>query len=157
MQAAYLFNYSGRPWKTQRWVCAILNEYYGTGPVDGYPGDEDQGQMGAWFVMSAMGLFQVDGGCSPRPFYEIGSPLFDRVVIHLDDQYYPGKTFVIEAVDNSVEHIYIQSAELDGRPLNQPWFYHSDLVDGGMLVLRMGPAPNESWGSSAENAPPSTF
>jgi len=157
MQAAYLFNYSGKPWETQRWVREIMDKYYGTGPIDGYPGDEDQGQMGAWFVMSAMGLFQVDGGCSPRPVYEIGSPWVDRVGIHLDDRYYPGKSVVIEAVEDSQDHLYIQSATLDGRPLNQPWFYHSDLVDGGKLVLRMGRAPNEQWGSSENNAPPSTF
>ncbi len=157
MQAAYLFNYSGKPWETQRWVRAILDKYYGTGPVDGYPGDEDQGQMGAWFVMSAMGLFQVDGGCSPRPFYEIGSPLFERVVIHLDDRYYSGKSFIIETIDNSKDNIYIQSATLDGRPLDRPWFYHSDLIDGGKLVLQMGRAPNEKWGSADKNAPPSTF
>ena len=135
---------------------AILDKYYSTGP-DGYPGDEDQGQMGAWFVMSAIGLFQVDGGCSPRPFYELGSPIFDRVVIHLDNRYYPGKSFVIETIDNSKDNFYIQSATLDGQPLDRPWFYHSDLVDGGRLVLQMGPAPNKKWGSAEDSAPPSTF
>jgi len=93
-----------------------MARYYGTGPVDGYPGDEDQGQMGAWYVMSAMGLFEMDGGCAVEPTYEIGSPIFDRVVIHLDQRYYKGKTFVIEARNNSPQNIYIQSAILDGRP-----------------------------------------
>jgi len=97
MQAAYLFNYGGKPWLTQKWVREIMNEYYGDDPEGGWLGDEDQGQMGAWFVMSAMGLFQMDGGASAKPFYEIGSPLFDKVTIHLNQQYYPGEKFVIQA------------------------------------------------------------
>lgn len=155
MQAAYLFNYSGKPWLTQKWARAIMDEYYGTGPEDGWPGDEDQGQMGAWFVMSAMGLFQMDGGASEEPFYELGSPLFDKVTIHLDETYYPGGTFVIEASDVSRENKYIQSAMLDGEPLNKPWFYHKQLIDGGTLKLQMGSEPNASWGSQPKAAPPS--
>jgi len=154
MQAAYLFNYSGKPWLTQKWARAIMERYYGTGPIDGYPGDEDQGQMGAWYVMSAMGLFQMDGGCAVKPIYELGSPIFDRVTIHLDPKYYPGKTFVIEARNNSPENVYIQSAELNGKPLVKPWFYHSELVGGGTLVLEMGPAPNTQWGTGPDAAPP---
>jgi putative alpha-1,2-mannosidase len=154
MQSAWLFNYSGKPWLAQKWVREILEHYYGAGPVDGYPGDEDQGQMGAWYVMSAMGLFQMDGGCAPRPIYEIGSPLFDRVVIHLDPRYYPGKKFVIETRNNSAENCYIQSATLDGKPLERPWFYQSELVDGGKLTLELGPEPNKDWGSREEDAPP---
>jgi len=64
MQAAYLFNFSGRPWLTQKWAREIMKHYYGLGPINGYPGDEDQGQMGAWYVVSAMGLFEMDGGCA---------------------------------------------------------------------------------------------
>jgi len=155
MQAAYLFNFSGAPYLTQKWARQIMARYYGTGPVDGYPGDEDQGQMGAWYVMSAMGLFEMDGGCAVEPTYEIGSPIFDRVVIHLDQRYYKGKTFVIEARNNSPQNIYIQSAILDGRPLEKPWFYHHQLVDGGTLVLEMGPQPNKNWGTAPDAAPPS--
>ncbi len=157
MQAAYLFNYSGMPWLTQKWAREIMARYYGTGPVDGYPGDEDQGQMGAWYVMSAMGIFQMDGGCAVKPIYEIGSPIFDRVVIKLDPKYYKGGQFVIEAKNNSKENMYIQSATLDGKPLNKPWFYHSELADGGKLVLQMGPEPNKKWGSAPEATPPSTW
>jgi putative alpha-1,2-mannosidase len=154
MQAAYLFNFSGAPWLTQRWARAITDGYYGTGPIDGYPGDEDQGQMGAWLVMSAMGLLEMDGGCAVRPIYEIGSPLFEKVTIQLDSRYYPAGTFVIEARDNSKENVYVQSATLDGRPLEKPWFYHAELVDGGTLVLQMGPEPNTQWGAAPEAAPP---
>jgi len=155
MQAAYLFNYAGRPWLTQKWVREILDHYYGTGPVDGYPGDEDQGQMGAWYVMSAIGLFEMRGGAAVRPVYEIGSPIFDRVVVHLDNRYYRGRQFVIEARNNSKENRYIQSAILDGAPLDRPWFYHAQLADGGALRLEMGPKPNRQWGSRPDAAPPS--
>ena len=155
MEAAYLFNYSGAPWLTQKWAREIMDHYYGTGPIDGYPGDEDQGQMGAWYVMSAMGLFQMDGGCAVHPIYELGSPLFDRIVIHLDPKYYKGGQFVIETRHNSKTNVYIQSAALNGRPLTKPWFPQSELVNGGKLVLDMGPEPNKSWGSAPEDAPPS--
>lgn len=149
MQAAYLFNYAGKPWLTQKWVREILDHYYGLGPVDGYPGDEDQGQMGAWFVMSAMGLFEMDGGASVEPFYELGSPLFQKITIHLDQDYYRGDTFTIEARGASQENKYIQSATLNGRPLNDFWFYHRDLVKGGKLVLEMGSAPNRKWAAGS--------
>ncbi len=155
MQSAYLFNHAGVPWLTQKWAREIMERYYGAGPIDGWPGDEDQGQMGAWFAMSAMGLFQMDGGCMVDPIYELGSPLFDRVVIHLDPRYYPGETFVIEAKNNSPENVYVQAAVLDGVALTKPWFRQSRLVDGGTLVLRMGPEPNPEWGAGLENAPPS--
>ncbi|RYG04658.1 MAG: glycoside hydrolase family 92 protein [Chitinophagaceae bacterium] len=155
MQAAWLFNYSGKPWLTQHWTREIMNKYYGSDPYNGWPGDEDEGQMGAWFVMSSMGLFETDGGASEKPFYEIGSPLFDNVTIHLDEKFYQGKTFTIEAINVSDENRYIQSATLDGKPLNKPWFYHSELVDGGSLILQMGPRPNENWGSKPGDAPPS--
>ncbi|MET0299482.1 MAG: glycoside hydrolase domain-containing protein, partial [Flavitalea sp.] len=150
-----LFNYSGKPWLTQHWSREIMNKYYGSDPYNGWPGDEDEGQMGSWFVMSSMGLFETDGGASEKPFYEIGSPLFEKVTIHLDEKYYPGKIFTIEAINVSDQNRYIQSATLDGKPLNKPWFYHSELVDGGSLILQMGPRPNENWGSKPGDAPPS--
>lgn len=155
MQAAWLFNYSGKPWLTQKWTREIMSRYYGTTPLHGWLGDEDEGQMGAWYVMAAMGLFETDGGTSVKPVYEIGSPLFKKITIRLDEKYYSGKTFTIEARNTSDSNRYIQSATLDGRPLNKPWFYHSELVDGGSLVLQMGPRPNEQWGSSPQDAPPS--
>ena len=155
MQAAYLFNHSGKPWLTQQWVREIMDLYYGSGPEDGWLGDEDQGQMGAWFVMSAMGLFQMDGGASTDPVYEIGSPLFEKVTLHLDPDYYPGGTFTIRAPGASGENRYIQSARLNGETLDKPWFYHRELVEGGTLTLEMGPAPNMNWGSDPSAAPPS--
>ncbi|MBE7171596.1 MAG: GH92 family glycosyl hydrolase [Williamsia sp.] len=155
MQAAWLFNYSGKPWLTQKWTREIMNRYYGSTPLHGWLGDEDEGQMGAWFVMAAMGLFETDGGTSVKPVYEIGSPIFTKITIQLNGKYYSGKTFTIEARNSSDINRYVQSATLDGKPLNKPWFYHSDLVNGGSLVLQMGPRPNEKWGSGLQDAPPS--
>jgi len=155
MQAAYLFNHSQKPWLTQKWANEIMEKYYGDTPEKGWLGDEDQGQMGAWFVMSAIGLFEMDGGASVKPIYEIGTPKFDKATINLDAKYYKGGKFTIETKNVSAENIYIQSATLNGRPLNKPWFYHEELVNGGSLVLKMGPKPNEKWGSSPEAVPPS--
>lgn len=146
MQAAFLFNWSGQPWRTQYWSREILDHYYGLGPVDGYPGDEDQGQMGAWFVMAALGLFQMDGGASVEPVFELTSPLFEEATIHLDQNYFPGKTLTIKAVNLSAENRYIQSAKLNGRTINTFWIPQKDLVAGGELELTMGPEPNKSWG-----------
>jgi len=155
MEASYLFNYSGKPWLTQYWAREIMNKYYGSDPYNGWPGDEDEGQMGSWFVMSAMGLFQVDGGAAVKPVYSIGNPLFEKTTIHLNNDYYKGKTFTIEAKNVSNINRYIQSAMLDGKPLTKPWFYHADLVDGGKLVLTMGAKPNKNWGNKPGDAPPS--
>lgn len=155
MQASYLFNYSGKPWLTQKWVNEIRNKFYGNDAIKGWKGDEDQGQMGAWYVMSALGLFQMDGGTSVNPIYEICSPQFKKLTLTLDPKYYPGGTFVIEAKNISSENIYIQSAKLNGKPLNKPWFYHNDLINGGSLILKMGPKPNKKWGAKSEYAPPS--
>jgi len=150
MQAAWLFNYSRKPWLTQKWVREILDNYYGAGHLDGYPGDEDQGQMGSWYVMGAIGLFQVNGGVSTEPVYEIASPIFEKTTIQLDDKYYSGKEFVIIANNNSKTNKYIQSATLNGKVLDKFWIYHSELVKGGELVLEMGSVPNKDW---AVNSP----
>ena len=155
MQAAYLFNYSGKPWLTQKWVREIQDRYYGSDPYNAWLGDEDEGQMGSWFVMSAMGLFETNGGACVKPFYEIGSPIFKEMTIHLDPAYYSGKTFVIQAEHVSDRNRYIQSASLNGKKLDRPWFYHDELVKGGKLILIMGDKPNKQWGSKPKAAPPS--
>jgi predicted alpha-1,2-mannosidase len=152
-QAPWLFNYAGAPWLTQKWTREVMEHSFRAAPA-GYIDDEDQGQAGSYFVMMAMGLFEMDGGCSTEPIYEVGSPLFDRVVIHLDNKYYPGREFVIETKNNSAKNVYIQSATLNGKPLVKPWIYHSEVVKGGTLVLVMGPEPNKEWGSAPEAAPP---
>lgn len=145
MEAPWLFNYSGKPWLTQYWVREVLDNYFGTDPVNGYHGDEDQGQMGSWYVMSAMGLFQMDGGASVDPVYELSGPIFEKITIQLDQDYYAGKQFVIEAKNSSSENRYIQSATLNGKKLDQFWFKHSELAKGGKLVLEMGSEPNKTW------------
>src|SRR5699024_4037204 len=147
MQASHLFNYSGKPWLTQKWTRKIQDQFYGDGPYLAWPGDEDQGQMGAYFVMTAMGLFETDGGASVHPIYEINSPLFEKIIIHLDTDYYSGKTFTIIADNVSDKNYYIQSAKLNGKKLDKPWIYHSELVKGGVLRLKMGDTPNKNWGT----------
>lgn len=147
MQAAWLFNWAGKPWLSQKWTRSILDAYYGHQPADAYLGDEDQGQMSAWFVMSSLGLFQTDGGCRVQPVYELGSPLYPKVVLHLSKAHYGGHTFEIEARNASRTNRYIQSAELNGKPLNRWWIRQQDIVNGGRLVLELGPSPNENWAS----------
>ncbi|MGY4384046.1 putative alpha-1,2-mannosidase [Pedobacter sp. UYP24] len=146
MHFAFLFNWVKKPWLTQRWSRAIIDRYYGYGPANAYLGDEDQGQMSAWFVMAAMGLFQTDGGCSADPVYEISSPLYPKVSIDLGGQYGRGKSFVIESPNVSRDNKYIQSATLNGKVLNSFKFPASELLKGGKLVLQMGPKPNMNWG-----------
>lgn len=141
----YLYNYAGQPWKTQRRVRQILKVWYQAEPL-GYAGDEDDGEMSSWYVLSAMGFYPV---CPGRPVYDIGSPLFDEVRLHLAD----GKVFTITANQVSAANKYIQSARLNGHPLAQPWFSHDDLAGGGSLVLEMGPRPNLHWGTTPESAP----
>jgi len=148
MQVAWLFNRAGAPWLAQKWSRAIVERYYGLGPSDGYPGDEDQGQMSAWFLMSAIGLFQTDGGCRIDPIYEIGSPRFPKVTIRLHRDYYPGGTFTIIANNASRRNMYVQSAKLNGKALNQCWIEAKDVQAGGTLVVEMGPEPNKNWASN---------
>lgn len=144
---AHLFSYAGAPWLTQKWVRKVKAAYSDVSPYGGYRDDEDQGQMGALGVLMAMGLFEVDGGCAVRPTYDITSPLFDEVVIHLDDRYYKGKTFRILTRNNSAENMYIQKAFLNGKPWNCFQFYHETFAQGGELVLELGSAPNRRWGT----------
>lgn len=143
---AHLFNYSGAPWLTQKWVRKVKQAYGDISPYDGYKGDEDQGQMGALGVLMAMGLFEVDGGASVLPYYEITSPLFNEINIKLNNDYYPGKNFVIKTVNNKPENMYIQSATLNGENWDNCWFYHSIFEKGGTLSIKLGEQPNKQWG-----------
>ena len=147
LHMAHLFSHAGAPWLTQYWVRRVKSEVFGDiTPYGGYNGDEDQGQMGALGVLMAIGLFDVQGGASVDPQYEITSPIFDKVTIQLDNRYYPGKTFVIRTKNNRPENIYIQSARLNGKPLNSYHFPHSELIKGGDLEIVLGPEPNKNWG-----------
>jgi predicted alpha-1,2-mannosidase len=145
MQVSWLFNWADMPSLTQKWVRAVLQRYYGYTPADFYLGDDDQGQMSSWFVMASIGLFEMDGGCRVHPIYEIAAPLYPRITLHLSPQYYGGTTFVIEAPAASPANCYIQSATLNGQPLNQWWIPWQDVVKGGKLALQLGPTPNQQW------------
>jgi len=146
MHFSFLFNWVDHPWLTQKWSRSILDRYYGYGIANAYLGDEDQGQMSAWFVMAALGLFQTDGGCSVDPVYEIGSPLYEEVEIDLGNRYERGKTFIIQASNASRLNKYVQSARLNGRELQDFKFPANELLKGGRLELEMGSEPNERWG-----------
>ncbi len=150
---AHVFNYAGKPWLSQYWVRQVNEKAYGgVTPELGYGGhDEDQGQMGGVSVLMSMGLFSVKGTCSQDPVYEITSPVFDSVTIHLDKRYYPGKTFKITTTNNSRESMYIQSARLNGKAHNRMWFYHREFTAGAHLELTLGPKPNTAWGVDTDD------
>lgn len=146
MHFAFLFNWAGQPWQTQQWSRSIIDRYYGFDTSNAYLGDEDQGQMSAWFVMAALGLFQTDGGCNAEPVYELGSPLFEKIKIDLGKHFGRGKQFIIKASNTSRENKYIQSAKLNGKKLNSFKFPAKELLKGGTLELEMGNRPNKNWG-----------
>ena len=154
IQTAHLFNYAGSPWLTQYWTRQVIEKVYsGISPDFGYSGDEDQGLMGSLSVLLKTGLFSTNGGTTSEPFYEISSPIFNRITIKLNPKYYKGKQFVIDAKNNSAQNLYIQSAQLNGKPLDRPWVSHETVVNGGILTLQMGNKPNKAWGSKPEHAP----
>lgn len=148
MHFAFLFNWVGKPWLTQHWSRSILEKYYGSGIANAYLGDEDQGQMSAWFIMASIGLFQTDGGCRIDPVYEIASPLYQKIVIDLGKRYNRGKKFEISAINASRKNMYVQSAKLNGKVLNSFAFPASELLKGGKLELIMGAKPNTNWGTA---------
>jgi predicted alpha-1,2-mannosidase len=144
----YIYNRLGAPWKTQKRVRMVLESFF-TDTLQGMPGDEDGGGMSAFVVFSMMGFYPVTPGI---PTYDIGSPVFEKTTIHLKT----GKDFVIVAHHTSRDNKYIESVRLNGTPLNQVWFRHADIVDGGMLDLTMGDTPNVSLGAAADSLPPAS-
>jgi predicted alpha-1,2-mannosidase len=144
---AYLYAYTGAHYKTQARVRMLLKTQHQAAP-DGLAGNEDCGQMSAWYVMSAMGLYAVDPVSAT---YVFGSPLFKKVALEVA----PGKTLTIEAPLTSDENIYIQSVTWNGRPHSKTWIAHADLIQGGRLVFQMGPKPNLAYGAAMEDRPPS--
>ncbi|MGV8134171.1 MAG: GH92 family glycosyl hydrolase [Mangrovibacterium sp.] len=147
----YLYNYAGVPWKTQELARKVMDELYHSGP-DGLCGNEDMGQMSAWYVLNSMGFYEV---CPGQNVYAIGSPEFSKIIIHLDKTYYDAGEFTIETLNNSKDNKYIQSAILNGNPLDKPWFTHQEIRKGGALIFKMEAEPNKSWGTRPEDAPPS--
>ena len=147
LHVPYLYNYAGQPWKTQKRIRQMLRTWF-RNDLMGIPGDEDGGGMTSFVVFSSLGFYPVTPGF---PAYNIGSPLFTRAKITLSN----GKVFEIEAQGASDENKYIQSATMNGKEWNKPWFSHDDLKEGGKLVLVMGNHPNKAWGVNAGNVPPS--
>lgn len=141
--APWLYIHAGRPDRTAERVRAIMARDYGSGRK-GLPGNDDAGTLSSWYVWAAMGLFPNAG----QPFYYIGSPVFSRTSIHLEH----GKTFVIESLSASSANLYVESAELNGNPIDRAWLTHDEVARGGRLVLHMGPRPG-LWGSDAPPPP----
>ncbi|MGO8675738.1 MAG: GH92 family glycosyl hydrolase [Limisphaerales bacterium] len=146
---AYLYTYAGQPWKTQARIRQICGALYNN-TAAGMCGNDDCGQMSAWYVFSALGFYPADpcGG-----IYVIGSPLGDQARLALDPKHYPGREFTVIARNNSPQNMYIQSATLNGQPLTRTWLTHKEIVSGGTLVFQMGPAPNRKWGAAPADRP----
>jgi predicted alpha-1,2-mannosidase len=143
----YLYNYSGEPWKTQKRIRTLIKEWF-RNDLMGVPGDEDGGGMSAFVVFSMLGFYPVTPGL---PAYNIGSPMFKKVLLTLGNK----KVLEIEAINCSEENKYIQSVTLNGKSWDKPWFNHSDISNGGKLVLIMGNKANKIWGSLKSDTPPS--
>ena len=137
-QVAYMFNYAGEPWRTQKYVRHILDTEY-LDDAGGLSGNDDAGQMSAWLLFSYMGFYPV---CPATPYYMIGSPVFPKLTLNLEN----GKAFTIIAENASSENIYIQSAELNGQPYTHNYLLHEDIMKGGELHFVMGNKPNPAWG-----------
>jgi predicted alpha-1,2-mannosidase len=145
----YIYNRMGAPWKTQKRVRMLLESFF-PDTLQGIPGDEDGGGMSAFVVFSMMGFYPVTPGI---PTYDVGSPVFDKITIRLRN----GKDFTIVASNNSHDNKYVESIRLNGQPLNQVWFRHADIANGGKLELTMGDTPNTSLGSDPSSFPPASI
>jgi len=144
LHISWMFNFSKKPYLTQKWVRTICDEFYGTEGLHGYGygQDEDQGQLGAWYVMAAIGLFDVKGLTEIDPEFQIGSPIFDRIEIQLSKKYHKGDKFIIETENNSPENMYVQSINHKGKEQNSVFIPFTDVIDGGLLKIKMGNEPN---------------
>lgn len=141
----YLYNYAGQPYKAQERIREVLTRLYAPTP-DGYCGDEDNGQTSAWYVYSALGFYPVTPGVNQ---YVIGSPLFKKATLHLEN----GKTFAIEAKNNAKDNYYIRSARLNGKPWEKTYLKYGDIMQGGTVQFEMGSTPNKNWGAKPEDVP----
>jgi len=141
----YLYNYAGQPWKSQYYARQVMEKLYNA-TENGYPGDEDQGQMSSWYVLSALGFYSV---CPGTDQYVLGSPLFRKATITMEN----GKKFVINASGNSDTNVYIKSATLNGRAYTKSYLTHSDIINGGVLNLQMGAHPEKNRGISRDDLP----
>ncbi len=139
IQTAFIFNQLGRPDLTQYWSRKVTEKVFGgLSPSTGYNGDEDQGLMGSLSALLKIGLFQMNGGTEENPIYQIGSPIFDSVQISLDQNYYPGKTFTIKTINNNKDNIQVKNSILNGEKMEDSTILHSQITEGGELLLQMG-------------------
>jgi putative alpha-1,2-mannosidase len=138
LQIAWLFNLSGRPHLTQYWVRRICDEFYGSDRLHGYGygQDEDQGQLGAWYVLAAMGLFDVEGGTAKKPTMQLSVPLFPKIEVALHSRYYPGKQFRVEVVQSSENAVYLAEARVGSQRLERPEVTWKSITSGGELQLQ---------------------
>jgi predicted alpha-1,2-mannosidase len=142
IQTSFIFNLLGRPDLTQYWTRNVVKETFsGLAPDTGYNGDEDQGLMGSLNVLLKIGLFQMNGGTDENPAYQIGSPIFNKITIHLNPKYYPGKSFVIKAVNNSPENIYINTINFNNKPVEKFSISQEQITNGGELIMEMSNTP----------------
>lgn len=141
----YLYNYAGQPWKTQYWVREVMERMYKPTP-DGYCGDEDNGQTSAWYVFSALGFYPV---CPATNQYILGSPLFKKVTLHLEN----GKTFTIEAPNSNSDNKYVDKIKLNGKEYKNNWISHEDILKGGTFNLIMNNTPNTKRGTTTDTFP----
>ena len=140
IQTAFIFNQLGRPELTQYWSRQVVEEVFsGLDPTTGYNGDEDQGLMGSLAVLLKMGIFQMDGGVTENPVYQIGSPIFDSITINLNNEYYPGQKIQIKVLNNSAKNRFIAQKLWNGKPFKNFYLTHDELVKGGVLELQMTP------------------
>jgi len=146
LHISWLFNYSGKPYLTQKWVHAICDEFYGTEGIHGYGygQDEDQGQLGAWYVMSSIGLFDVKGLTDINPSFQIGSPLFDKVTIK-QSKTSGRKDFVIDVANNTKTNVYLQDVQLNGKSLDKLSIDLKDITKGGTLKMTVDAKPGTKW------------
>lgn len=144
----FLFNRLGAPWLTQEWSRKICARAYHN-KVEGLVGNEDVGQMSAWYVLAAAGIQPV---CPGDTRYEITSPVFSKIELQLSAPFAKGKTFTVVAKNNTATNVYIQRAWLNGKPYEKCWIDHADIAAGGMLELEMGPTPNTHWGATSNFA-----
>lgn len=143
---AYLYDYAGQPWKTQMYVAKILNELYNNSK-SGYSGNEDCGQMSAWYIFSSMGFYPVNPASG---VYMLGSPILKEATLNTGN----GKQFQVTTINTALKNIYIQSVKLNGKAYDKTFITQADLVKGGKLEFVMGSKPNYKWGTGKNALPP---
>ena len=148
LQFSWLFNFSEKPWLTQKWTRLIGNEFYGTGEIHGYGygQDEDQGQLGAWYIMSSLGIFDIKGLTDENPSFQFGSPVFKRVEIKVKND--KNRSLIIETFNNSKKNYYIDSIQFNGKPYKKLGISFGEIIRGGDLKFYMSNVPNKGLGNN---------